>query len=121
MELGFVRPDTTPLLNEETSGPSSLRSSLDNDYYQSQGCDIHIYDDISSDQSTPSAAPNWEFDASTWHGGLDNREGFTKHLKVALVTHRTMNTKLTGIRLGIRAELDGCRHPRPHEYKRTKT
>lgn len=83
MELGIFRPDTTPFLNEETSGPSSLRSSLDNDYCQSQGCDIRIYDDISSDQSTPSAAPNWEFDASTWHGGLDDREGFTKHLKVA--------------------------------------
>lgn len=85
MELGLYRPDTTPFLHQETSTPSSLRSSLDNDYYQSQGCEIHIYDDISSNQSTPSAASNWELDASTWHGGLDSREGLTKQLKVALL------------------------------------
>ena len=83
MELDSFRPDSTPFLSEQTSGPSSLRSSLDNDYYQSQSCDIHIYDDISSDQSTSSAASNRGFDASTWHGGLGNREGLTQHLKVA--------------------------------------
>lgn len=83
MELGSVRPDSTPFLNEEpASGPSSLRSSLDSDYYQSQGCDIHIYDDILSDQSTSPNAPNRGFDASTWHGGLGDREGLRQHLKV---------------------------------------
>ena len=82
MELSYIRPDTTPFLNEEASSPSSLRSSLDNDYYQNQGCDIHIYDDILRDQSTSSAGPYQEFDASTWHGGLGNREGLVQHLKV---------------------------------------
>lgn len=81
MELGSFRPDSTPFLNEETSGPSSLRSSLDNDYYQSQGCDIHIYDDVLSEQSTSPAGPSRGFDASTWHGGLGNREGLMHHLK----------------------------------------
>ncbi|KAF6220521.1 hypothetical protein HO133_002954 [Letharia lupina] len=89
MELGSVRPDSTPFLNEEpASGPSSLRSSLDSDYYQSQGCDIHIYDDILSDQSTSPNAPNRGFDASTWHGGLGDREGLRQHLK-ARDPHRT--------------------------------
>ena len=83
MELGSIRPDSTPFLNGEASGPSSLRSSLDNDYYQSQGCDIHIYDDIFSDPSTPTAGPHRDLEASTWHGGLENRAGLMQHLKVA--------------------------------------
>lgn len=83
MELGSIRPDSTPFLNEEASGPSSLRSSLDNKYYQSQGCDIHIYDDIFPDQEASSAGSNGVFDASIWHGGLGNREGLIQHLKVA--------------------------------------
>lgn len=83
MELGVIRPDSTPLLNEVASGPSSLRSSLDNDYYQSQGFDIHIYDDVLSEQNTSPAGLDRGFDASTWHGGLANREGLMQHLKVA--------------------------------------
>lgn len=82
MELGSIRPDPAPFLEEEASGPSSLRSSLDNDYYQSQGCDIHIYDDQPSNQATSSAGPIRGFEASTWHGGLGGREGLTQHLKV---------------------------------------
>lgn len=82
MELGSIHPDSTPFLNEHASGSSSLRSSLDNDYYQSQGCDIHIYDDIASDQATSSPGSRQRFDAATWHGGLENQEGFLQHLKV---------------------------------------
>ena len=82
MELDSIRHDSTPFLNGEASGPSSLRSSLDNDFYQSQGCDIHIYDDILSDQGTAPAGSNRGYDASTWHGGLGNREELTRHLKV---------------------------------------
>ena len=83
MELISFRPDSTPFLNEEASRSSSLRSSLENDYYQSQGCDIQIYDDILSDTTASRANRSRGFAASTWHGGLENREGFTQHLKVA--------------------------------------
>ena len=83
MELTSIRADSTPFPNEEASSPSSLRSSLDNDYYQSQGCDIHIYDDISLGSNTDPASPNRGFVAATWHGGVGNCEGFTQHLKVA--------------------------------------
>ena len=82
MELGSVRCDSTPFLNEEASGCSSLRSSLDNDYYQNQSCDIHIYDDILSDQAMSSPGSNRGLDASTWHGGLGDREALVQHLKV---------------------------------------
>ena len=85
IELRSVRPDSTPFLNEEASGPSSLRSSLDNEYYQSQACDIHIYDDIFSASATSSGGPNQVLDASTWHGGLGSCAGLTQHLKVALL------------------------------------
>ena len=85
MELSCNRPDSTPFLNEEASGPSSLRSSLDNDYYQNQNCDIHIYDDLPLGQGTSPAGPHQDSDASTWHGGLGNREGLVQHLKVALL------------------------------------
>ena len=98
MELNSIHADSTPLLNEEASGPSSLRSSLDNDYYQSQGCDINIYDDTISDQITSPAGFNRGFDASTWHGGLGNREELTQHLKVAQLRskQRVPSSFLTG-------------------------
>ena len=83
MELDSIHPDSTPFLNAMNSGPSSLRSSLDNEYYRTQGCDIHVYDDVLSEQSTSPAGPSRGFDASTWHGGLENREGLMQHLKVA--------------------------------------
>ena len=83
MELTSIRADSTPFLNEDTSDSSSLRSSLDNDYYQSQGCDIHIYDDIRLDPNTTPPGPDREFVAATWHGGVGNCEGLTQHLKVA--------------------------------------
>ena len=82
MELGSIRADSTPFLEQGASGQSSLRSSLDNDYYQSQGCDIHIYDDTYSDQNTSATGHNRGFEASSWHGGLENREGLTQQLKV---------------------------------------
>ena len=83
MELSSLRPDSTPFLTEETSASSSLRSSLDNDYYQSQGCDIHIYDDRPSEQTILPTGSNRDIDAATWHGGLGNREGLVQHLRVA--------------------------------------
>lgn len=121
MELGSVRPDSTPFLNEETSGPSSLRSSLDNDYYRSQACDIHIYDDVILEQSTTPAGSSRESDASAWHGGLGNREELMQHLKVVSLRSKIVDTKLTSGRLEIRARLDGCRHPHSHGYIRTNT
>ena len=82
MELDIIPHDSTPLLNEDASGSSSLRSSLDNGYYQRQGCDIDIYDDISSDQSRSQLDPSQALDVFSWHGGLGNREELTQHLKV---------------------------------------
>ena len=83
MELGPVRPDLTPFLNEEASDGSSLRSSLDNEFYQSQGCEFSIYDDKQSEQSRDAAGSNRSFDASTWRAGLGNCNGLAQHLKVA--------------------------------------
>ena len=121
MELTSIRADSTPFLSGVASDPSSLRSSLDNDYYQSQGCDIHIYDDIPLDPNTAPTSPTREFIAATWHGGVGNCDGLTQHLKVAHSRIRSSDTKLTFIRPGIRAGLDGCRHPRSHRYQGTKT
>ena len=88
MELTSIPADSTPFLNEEASNSSSLRSSLDNNYYQSQGCDIHIYDDISLDPNTAPSSPNRGFVAAGWHGGDGNCEGFMQHLKVARLRTR---------------------------------
>ena len=88
MELTSIRADSTPFLNEEASNQSSLRSSLDNDYYQSQGCDIHIYDDIPLGPNTTPSNPNRGLVDATWHGGVGNCEGFTQHLKVARLRTR---------------------------------
>ena len=88
MELTSIRADSTPFLNEETSTLGSLRSSLDNDYYQSQGCDIHIYDDIPLGPDTATTGPNRGNAAATWHGGVGNCEGLTQHLKVVRVSTR---------------------------------
>lgn len=88
MELTSIRADSTPFLNEEASDLSSLRSSLDNDCYQSQGCDIHIYDDIPLDLNTATTGPNRGNVAATWHGGVGNCEGLTRHLKVSRVRTR---------------------------------
>ena len=82
MELTSIRADSTPFFGEDASYPSSLRSSLDNDYYQSQGCDINIYDDVPLDPNTAPTGPNRGFVAATWHGGVGNCEGLTQHLKV---------------------------------------
>ena len=98
MELTSIRADSTPLLNEETSTLGSLRSSLDNDYYQSQGCDIHIYDDIPLDPSTATTGPNRGNVAATWHGGVGNCEGLTQHLKVTRV--RTESQILSSLSSG---------------------
>ena len=88
MELTSIRADSTPFLDEAASDPSSLRSSLDNDYYQSQGCDIHIYDDITLDPTTAPTSPNPGFVTATWHGGVGNCKGLTQHLKVGHLTTR---------------------------------
>ena len=82
MELRSVHPDSTPLLTDVASSPSSLRSSLDKDDYQSQGCDIHIYDDKPLDQGTSPDVYNRGFDASTWYGGVGSREGLRQYLQV---------------------------------------
>ena len=88
MELTSIRADSTSFLNQAASDPSSLRSSLDNDYYQSQGYDIHIYDDIPLDPNTVPSGPNRGFVTTTWHGGVANCEGLTQHLKVARIPIR---------------------------------
>ena len=110
MELGVIPPDSTPLLVEDTSGSSSLRSSLDSGFYQRQGCDIHIYDDTPSDQSRSLLDSNQALGASSWHGGLGSREELTQHLKVTQLRSK-LNPKLTSARPEIRIGLDGCKRP----------
>ena len=88
MELTSIRVDSTSFLDEAASDTSSLRSSLDNDYYQSQGCDIHIYDDKPLDSNTAPTSPDPGFVAATWHGGVGNCEGLTQHLKVGHLSIR---------------------------------
>ena len=109
MELDVIPPDSTPLLNEDASGSSSLRSSLDSGFYQRQGCEINIYDNIPSDQRRSPLESNQAFDAFSWRGGLGNREELTRHLKVAQFAPGTVNSKLTSARLEIRRGLDGCK------------
>ena len=84
MELGSIRhAPSIPFLDEGASGPSSLRSSLDSGYCQSQGCDVHIYDDAPAAPSESLAGTNQRLNTSSWYGGLGEFEDLKEHLKVS--------------------------------------
>ena len=109
MELGSVRrAPSIPFLDEDGSGPSSLRSSLDSGYCQSQGCDVHIYDDgpVSAEES--SARFSQRLNTSSWYGGLGEFEDLRECLKVSEPVPYVGVATLIISRLEIPTGLDGC-------------
>ena len=85
MELGSLHPSLTPSLHDdETSNCSSLRSSLDNDYYLAQGCEIYTYDDGPPHCETLVEGEGRR--TSLWSGESGDVEGFKRHLKVCACT-----------------------------------
>ena len=84
MELGSIRrAPSIPFLDEGASGPSSLRSSLDSGSCQSQGCDVHMYDDAPAAPSESLAGTSQRLNTSSWYGGLGESEDLKEHLKVS--------------------------------------
>ena len=108
MELGSLRRSLTPSFHDDgTTNYSSLRSSLDDDYYLAQGCEIRIYDDGLSPCETQVRGEGLQ--TSSWSGESGDIGGFKRHLKVCTFTSVTM-MKLTVSRRGIPTGLAGCKH-----------
>ena len=108
VELGSLRRSLTPSSHDDSaSNCSSLRSSLDNDYYLAQGCEIHTYDDGISPCETLVKGEGLQ--TSSWSGESGDIGGFKRHLKVCACTLVTM-MKLIVSRRGIPTGLAGCKH-----------
>lgn len=85
LEMGSIgRAPSTSSFEIETSEPSSLRSSLDSRYYQSQSCDVHLYDDAPLGAENSTGEYTGGVKASSWYGGLGDVEDFKQHLKVSI-------------------------------------
>lgn len=108
VELGSLRRSLTPSFHDDgTTNCSSLRSSLDDDYYLAQGCEVHTYDDGLSPCETQVKGEGLR--TSSWSGESGDIAGFKRHLKVSHALLVTM-MKLIVSRRGIRTGLVGCKH-----------
>ena len=108
VELGSLRRSLTPSFHDDgASDCSSLCSSLDNDYYLAQGCEVHTYDDGLSLCETQVKGEGLQ--TSSWFGESGDIAGFKRHLKVCACTLITI-MKLIVSRRGIPRGLAGCKH-----------
>ena len=115
VELGSLHHSSPPSFHDDgISDCSSLRSSLDNDYYLAQSCEIQTYDDGYFPCQT---ALNGEgAQISSWSGELGELGGFKRYLEVCACILGTM-MKLIVFRRRIPTGLAGCKHP--HLFKQT--
>ena len=115
VELGSLRRSLTPSFHDDgTTNCSSLRSSLDDDYYLAQGCEVHTYDDGVSPCETQVKGEGLQ--TSSWTGESGDVGGFKRHLKVCACTLVTI-MKLIVFRRGIPTGVAGCKHS--HLFKQT--
>ena len=85
VELGSLRHSLTPSLHDgRVSNCSSLRSSLADDYYLAQDCEIHTHDDGLSSCGTSVRGEGLY--TSSWCGESGDIGGFKEHLKVCACT-----------------------------------
>ncbi|MCJ1460016.1 hypothetical protein MMC28_010395, partial [Mycoblastus sanguinarius] len=81
MELGTLRTAASaPFRDEDASDSSSLRSSFDNAYYQSQQCDVHFYDDADVNPKTTPGEPGHGPRSTSWHAKLGTCEELREKL-----------------------------------------
>lgn len=109
LEMSSIRrAPTNASLDDCTSAPSSLRSSLDNRYYQSQDCDVHIYDDAVLASSDATEEQSNGVNTSSWYGGPADVEDFKQHLKVGISLSDLRLVVLIFARPGTLIVLAGC-------------
>ena len=72
-----------PLLDEVASVPSSLRSSLDDNYYHRQACHVDIYEDTHRAEGKHLPNSKEDFLTLSWHSSCDDVEELGLRLRVS--------------------------------------